>query len=166
MFVRTKTIKDKKYGYLVQNTWKKQKVKQTVKKYLGKLITLDKKYSKEIKKVEDFDWDKPLKLIFREIIADEFERRGFVKKNTRYILDDLIVNLSTCKIQEKGKDVVLLLNGRYVFGKLLAQIQNFYASEEGYERGKALATLFSDVGINVDKEVFVALYRKIYLSKD
>ena len=41
MFVRAKTVKGKKYGYLVENTWKRGKVKQVVKKYLGRVVTLD-----------------------------------------------------------------------------------------------------------------------------
>ena len=38
MFVRAKTIKNKKYGYLVENIWKNGKVKQKTKKYLGKIV--------------------------------------------------------------------------------------------------------------------------------
>ena len=47
MFVRAKTIKGKKYGYLVQNVWKKNKVSQKVKKYLGPIINLESNYSSE-----------------------------------------------------------------------------------------------------------------------
>ena len=38
MFIREKNINGQKYGYLVENTWNNGKIKQQVKKYLGKII--------------------------------------------------------------------------------------------------------------------------------
>jgi hypothetical protein len=40
MFIRAKSVKGKKYAYLVENIWKKGKVKQVVKKYIGKIVSL------------------------------------------------------------------------------------------------------------------------------
>jgi hypothetical protein len=37
MFIRTKTINNAKYAYLVESTWSKGKTKQKVKQYLGKV---------------------------------------------------------------------------------------------------------------------------------
>jgi len=164
MFVRAKTLKGKKYAYLVQNIWKKKKVTQIVKKYLGKIISINNECIKEPKSAKTYDWDAPVKLIIREIIVDEFERKGFIRKNWRLIKDDLIINLSTCKITESDKNVVLFVNGRYLYGKLLDFLQNFYEEEEEFgTKGEKLAKSFSDSGINIEKDVFIELYKKIYL---
>ncbi|MGE0793576.1 MAG: hypothetical protein AB7V77_05355 [Candidatus Woesearchaeota archaeon] len=163
MFVRAKTIKDKKYAYLVENIWKKKKVCQKVKKYLGKIVILEDVYLNEAKSFEEYDWNLPTKLIIRDIISDEFERRGFLRKNLKLIKDNLIINLSTCKIQEKNADVVLFLNGIYLYGKLLNQLENFNESElEDETKGLRLAKIFSDCGISINQQVFIHLYKKIY----
>ena len=94
MFVRAKKIKDSKYAYLVQNIWKGKKVSQKVKKYLGKIVFMDDDYSSDFKNVENYDWKLPLKLLFRELISEEFLRRGFIKKNWSLIKGDLKINLS------------------------------------------------------------------------
>lgn len=164
MFVRSKTIKGKQYGYLVQNVWRKNKVSQKVKKYLGPIIHLDSNYIRDPLDVENYDWTKPVKLLFREIICDMFVRLGFEQKNWRLIKDDLIINLATCKINSVEKDVVLALNGRYLYGKGLNTLQNFVKEEdEEDERGAKLAQLFSDFGIFIAPGVFIQLYRRIYL---
>ena len=42
MFIRIKTIKNNKYGYLVENNWRKRKQssRQKVKEYLGRVIAI------------------------------------------------------------------------------------------------------------------------------
>lgn len=164
MFVRAKNIKGNKYAYLVQNVWKKNKVSQKVKKYLGPIITINSDFNSLPKEAEDYDWTKPTKLIFREIMADMFLRLGFELKNWRLIKEDLIVNLATCKITKDGKDVVLLINGRYLYGRDLCYLQNFFKTEEDeYNKGQKLAQTFSDLGIYVHPDVFIMLYKRIYL---
>ncbi|MDD3175126.1 MAG: hypothetical protein PHU51_01460 [Candidatus Nanoarchaeia archaeon] len=163
MFVRAKKIKDSKYAYLVQNSWKGKKVSQKVKKYLGKIVFMDDEYLLNFKNVEEYDWNLPLKLLFREIISNEFICRGFIRKTWCLIKNDLQINLSTGKITQNGVSVVLFINGRYLYDKILLNIQNFYHkdSDDEIERGKTLAQLFSDAGINISKEVFIQLYKKI-----
>ncbi len=167
MFVRAKKIKDSKYAYLVQNIWKGKKVSQKVKKYLGKIVFMDDDYSSDFKNVENYDWKLPLKLLFRELISEEFLRRGFIKKNWSLIKGDLKINLSTGKITKNGVNVVLFINGRYLYDKLILNIQNFYQkdSDDEIEKGRFLAQLFSDAGINISKDVFIQLYKKIHTDE-
>jgi hypothetical protein len=167
MFVRAKLIKGTKYAYLVNNIWKDDKVKQKVKKYLGKIIDFDKLYVENqnfvSKTSDDFDWMMPTKLLFREIISEEFLRRGFKRKGWQLIKNDLIINLSTCKITQDEKDVVLFMNGRYLYDSLIKELENFYEPEDEYaQKGEKLAQAFSDCGISIEKDVFIKLYQKIY----
>jgi len=165
MFVRAKTIKGKKYAYLVENIWKNKKVSQKVKDYLGNIVELSDELIKEPNSVENYDWNQPLKLLFREIICDQFVSRGFIRKKWILKKDNLTINLSTNKIKKDDQEIVLFLNGRYLYGKLLNQIQNFYDVEEEDTPGQKLAKLFSDAGISISKDVFVMLYKKIYINK-
>lgn len=163
MFVRAKTIKQKKYGYLVENVWKKNKVSQKVKKYLGPIIFVNTDLNFNLTSVENYDWNKPIKLLFRDIISDFFIQLGFERKNCKLIKDNLTINLATCKITLDEKDVVLELNQRYLYGKTLFYMQNFIKDEEEQVKGTKLAELFSNYGISIDKDVFVSLYKRIYL---
>lgn len=163
VFVRSKTIKGKKYAYLVKNTWKKGKVKQQVKKYLGPIVLIKNKLV-DFQSL-DIDFSKKTKLVMRDIISNEFSSFGFKRKQARLIKDDLIINFSTNKIFKGDSSCVLLINDRFFYGGVLDSFQNFFAPESSEDRpGKKLAQLFSDSGIPIDQQDFVNLYKKIYFE--
>lgn len=161
VFVRAKMVKGKKYAYLVQNVWKKGKVNQVVKKYMGKIITLPER--KEVFVTIDFDL--PLKKVLQALVAQEFLARGFVQtRGEVYIWEKVKVNLTKGIIKEEEKSVTLFLNGRYLYPRLLRDILDFFAPESDDDiKGKKLAQAFSDAGISISQENFIALYKKIYL---
>ena len=70
-------------------------------------------------------------------------------------------------ITKNGVNVVLFINGRYLYDKLILNIQNFYQkdSDDEIEKGRFLAQLFSDAGINISKDVFIQLYKKIHTDE-
>lgn len=162
MFVRAKLVKGKKYGYLVENIWKKGKVKQVVKKYVGRIIALD---EPTISIQEEVDFSLPLKQVLQQIVANEFLSRGFVKgRGETYQWQDISLNLSKGTIKQDDKSVTLFLNGRYLYPKLLRELLDFFAPESDEDtKGKKLAHAFSDAGISISQDHFVALYKKIYL---
>lgn len=164
MFVRAKTIKGKKYAYLVKNQWKKGKVKQHVKKYLGPIIAVpDKLDSFDLIKI---NFDDSSKDCIRNIISNEFISRGFIRKQARLIFDDIVISFANNKITKNSSDCVLFINDRYLYKGNLDDLQNFFAPESTEDRpGKKLAQSFSDVGISITQEEFINLYKKIYLSK-
>jgi hypothetical protein len=162
MFVRAKTIKGKKYAYLVKNQWKKGKVKQQVKKYLGPIISISEKTTTT--NLIKIDFSEQSKECIRNIISNEFILRGFIRKQARLLFDDLIVSFATNKITKNNINCVLFINDRYLYGELLDDLQNFFAPESTEDRpGKKLAQTFSDAGIPISQEEFINLYKKIYL---
>ena len=163
MFVRSKTVKDKKYGYLVENNWKKGKVKQVVKKYLGRIIFLD---DFVIKSISPINFSLNLKNILQQIISQEFMARNFIQgRGEVYKWNNIVVNLTKGTIKQEDKSVVLYLNGRYLYPKLLRDLLDFFAPESEEDvKGEKLAQAFSDAGISISQEVFIQLYKKIYLS--
>lgn len=163
MFVRAKTIKGKKYAYLVKNRWKKGKVRQEVKKYLGPIISVTDVDSFELVNI---NFDESAKECIRNIISNEFIKKGFIRKQARLIKDDIVISFSTNKITKNDSDCVLLVNERYLYGGLIDDMQNFFAPESSEDRpGKKLAQVFSDSGVLISQEEFISLYKKIYLKK-
>lgn len=164
MFVRAKTIKGKKYAYLVKNQWKKGKVRQHVKKYLGPIISVPEKIDSA--SLIQIDFSEQSKDCIRNIISNEFISRGFIRKQARLIFDDIIISFSNNKITKGSSDCVLFVNDRYFYSGNLDDLQNFFAPESSEDRpGKKLAQAFSDAGIPVLQEDFISLYKKLYLDK-
>jgi len=169
MFVRAKSIKGQKYAYLVNNKWVKGKVKQETKKYLGKIINLDelnKTFFDQTQNI-NIDFSLQLKEIMKEIIKKEFFKSGFKnhKRQNAIFFENILINFSTFKIQENSTNVVLMINKRYFYSGLLRELINFYKPESSEDiPGQKLAKTFSDAGINISKEDFVNLYKKIYLN--
>ena len=137
MFIRAKSVKGKKYAYLVENIWKKGKVKQVVKKYVGKIIPLSEssEYADPV-----IDFSLPLKQVLQKIIAAEFLSRGFIQgRGEVYKYEDIALNLTKGTIKQAEKSVVLFLNGRYLYPKLLRELLDFFAPESDDEvKGKNL----------------------------
>jgi hypothetical protein len=163
MFVRAKTIKGQKYGYLVKNNWKKGKVKQETKKYLGRIIPVLKPNNSFIPFKLDFS--SSLKECMINLIKNEFCSRGFIKhsRQNAIVFEDTIINFSTNKIIKHKKNVVLFINNRYFYSDLLKELILFYNPESSEDvKGQKLAQAFSDTGISIQKEDFVNLYKKAY----
>ena len=132
MFVRAKTIKGKKYAYLVKNQWKRGKVKQHVKKYLGPII--DAPVRIDSSEPITVDFSRSSRDCIRNIISNEFISRGFVRKQARLILDDITISFANNKITKGDSDCVLFINDRYFYGGLIDDLQNFFAPESTDDR--------------------------------
>ncbi|MCF7798738.1 hypothetical protein K9M74_02440 [Candidatus Woesearchaeota archaeon] len=163
MFVRAKKVKEKQYAYLVENDWVKGKVKQKVKNYLGRIIQVPP--INELVIVSPIDFSLSKKDCIRQLITAEFLKRGFSLKGNFLINEDIKISLNTGKITADKKNVVLLINERYLYYQLLDNLLDFFAPEsEEDTKGEKLATAFSDAGIAIASEHFIALYKKIYLE--
>ena len=160
MFVRAKTIKGIKYGYLVENKWQKGKVKQTVKKYLGKINPLP--TIEDVGVVNILQDKKPSENI-QNIIINDLLSRGFTKKNKTLIYENICVNLEEGTIIQKNKPCVIILNKRYVYGGLLRELIDFFEPETNDDKpGRKLAKAFRNAGIVIPKESFIDLYKLLY----
>jgi len=163
MFVRAKTIKGQKYAYLVKNTWKKGKVSQETKKYLGRIIPLLDSNPSFIPNKIDFNFS--LKECMLLLLKNEFYSRGFINhsRQNALVFDNIIINFSTNKILKDDKNIVLFLNNRYFYSDSFKDLISFFRPEvEDDVKGQKLAQAFSDAGISISKEDFVGLYHKIY----
>lgn len=171
IFVRAKTVKGKKYAYLVKNIWKKGKVKQITKKYLGKIIDLSQIDYIEQDTIIDFSQNNDL--CMKQLIVNEFLSLGFIfddkhtlRKGELKSKEEIIIKLTKkVKIIQNKKDVVLFFNKRYVYPKLIELLLHFYEPEsEEDKKGEKLAFRLRDAGINIAQEDFIKLYKKIYQS--
>src|SRR3989338_4060929 len=177
-FIRIKKIKGIEYAYIVENSWQENKVKQKVKKYLGKV------YKFERKKFEDEEYELAG---FIGFVGDELEHYLAVAKPKKILLDIVKWELSNHGFKQEVKNIQLWKNNVCIFNeKLIAVINDNkadvafgfndgllntfklrkllrlnYAGEE-QEVGYKLAKDLVELGLKVPKEVFVGLFQKMY----
>ncbi|MGM5479968.1 MAG: hypothetical protein ACQESC_00745 [Nanobdellota archaeon] len=160
-FVRAKTVRKKRYAYLVENKWSKGKVCQKVKKYLGPIYSVP---SREQPLYFDLDITQSARACLRDVTAKDFESRGFSRNKNCLTYNSISINLMTGKIVKGSTSIVLDVDGRFLHSSLLRDFLCSVDPEfEGEKRGYVLAKKCSDCGIAVDKTVFVELYKKLYL---
>lgn len=148
-FIRLKKIAGKRYACLVENTWTVKGPRQQVKQYLGKYIPLAE---------AEMDASQP---DIMSLVSAELKPRGFSDTLTK---DGVKINLRLCTIRDGRKKAVLGLNGGYLCDYTLRRLVRFQAITETTP-GYALARAFSDAGIRVPRDQFVAIYKKVYKSK-
>ena len=167
-FIRTKTIKGNQYAYLVENKWKRKTSKQKVKKYLGRVYSLEKKLEYDflafigcndlalyVKNTTQED-------IIRDLIVFEIYSHGFKKIDTmKWTSNGIIVDLKEKTIKKNKKDIVLKLNDGFLCGHTLNKLFGF--NEKGNTRDVATkwARLFIDTGIAISKDIFIEFFQKI-----
>lgn len=174
MFVRLKKLKGFHYAYLVKNTWTKKGPRHKTKKYLGRCydVTGHKKDMSSdgfFEDIERFVHGNSLRNVICKMVEFELLRHGFVfdNKNKRNESEELGVGGKKLKIFniETGNEVVLKINEGYMCKYLLERILKFtFKGEDDYERQKEMvkfAESFVLAGLDVPKEIFVEIYRKV-----
>lgn len=155
-YIRTKKISDKFYCYLVENKHTKKGPRQKVKKYLGKVISLE--------QVEELEFSGDLRKSNREILLEliklELLKHGFKLKKELYVNKDLSFDLEKLVLKNKKKEVVLKINEGFLCNFTLKRILDFKKSNDINEDGLQLAKYFVEAGIVVPKEVFIIFYQK------
>lgn len=183
VFIRTKKIKKKSgnvytYAYLVENKWKKravgkQKSRQKVKAYLGRVYNLEKKSELEftefrsIDNVEKYLKDTDKKDIIIDLVKFELLRHGFDEVGNFVSNGDIFLDLSKKEfsIVEDYKNkggIVLKLNEGFMCRETVKGLINFYVEGTEEEIGYKYAKAFIEAGINVPKEIFVGLFGKLF----
>ena len=165
MFIRQKIIYNNPYAYLVRTKWDKRskKVKQKVSKYLGKIyhlervkdITFSEYYSCDIEK---YIYETPLKKMVDDLVRLELYRHGFTKLTKNTMTDGIKV------IDITNIEKVLGLNEGFMHKSTLKQILKYDSLLDENERKIPFkfASLFVTAGINIDKELFILLYQKLF----
>jgi hypothetical protein len=145
-FIRLKKVSGAQYAYLVENSWSAKGPRQKVSRYLGKYV--------ELPAMPVI----PAEPDTAKLIAAELRSRGFSEKLS---FDKLKVNLGTCSVREGKKKIVLGLNGGFLCDYTLRKLLHFQPAVE-VTPGYRLARAFSDAGVRVSREQFVAIYKKLY----
>ena len=95
-FIRIKKIKGIEYAYIVENSWQENKVKQKVKKYLGKVYKFERKKFKNV--------DEELGG-FIGFVKDELEHYLAVTEPKKILLDIIKWELSNHGFKQDAKNI-------------------------------------------------------------
>lgn len=180
-FIRIKKIKGIEYAYIVENRWQENKVRQKVKKYLGKVYKFERQKfedeEQELASFVEFVHDElehylavtePKKILL-DIVRWELSNHGFKadeknnrlwrdNKDKRYLFDEKKLAV----INVNKSDVALGFNdGLLNTFKLRRLLKLNYTGEE-QEVGYKLAKDCVELGLKVPKEVFIGLFEKVY----
>lgn len=147
-FVRIKKVKGKEYAYLVENKWKKGKVQQKTKKYLGRA----KKY--ETTKIADFLGANPL----ASLVANALTNAGFDEKLKH---EEVKIDLQKKKVKKGRSEAAIILNEGILSSHTLQALLNYEATEEE-KPGMKLAKALGDAGVDLSNECFIKLYKVLH----
>lgn len=176
MFIRIKRIKKKdkaySYAYIVANRWMKRsrRSKQKVKKYLGRVYSLDKLKNNDFFKfysiadVKDYVKNNSKKKIINELIRFELINHGFKEQDELLVNENIYFNKKDNELfvnkDNPNKKIVLAMNEGFLCNET---IQKLFSRFEGDERevGFKLANAFVEAGLKIPEEVFVGIYEKV-----
>jgi hypothetical protein len=172
-FIRVKRAKRKngkicEYAYISENRrYRKKKVKQKTKKYLGRVYRLDRSNVMdffEFYNIDDINYyinNRTKEQLLLDLIRLELYNYGFEDKGKEWQKEDIIFNLKDKKVyNKKNKSVALAFNDGFLNDFTIKRILDFKTESE--EDGYILAKLFIEAGIAVPKEIFIGFYRKIF----
>ena len=161
VFLRTKKVKGKEYGFLVANEWQKKGSRQKVRGYLGRIYRFNVKNT----------------LSFSEFLNAENLESYIANKNKNDIIKDLIewelfkfgidkreygIDLNNKKIQKGKRNIVMLLNDGFLCNITLKNLLEFKPGGDEETDGYILAKAFVDAGIKIPQDVFVGIFSNLY----
>lgn len=157
-FVRVKKLKGKEYAYLVENTWQEKGSRQKVKAYLGKVVKPVRQKEGLVDVAGMQFQDAVIALIKQELL-----NHGF---NENLELEGVKADLLNKSFVSGSRNIALALNEGFLCSHTITEILDF--KSEGYEEqaGAKLATVLVEAGLKLPKDVFVALFEKIYKANN
>lgn len=171
-FLRIKKIKGNKYAYIAENKWMKRsgKVKQTTKKYLGRVIDVDQVEDINffeylgIPDIESYVADSERVDMVLDVLKWELHKHGFREVRNVWRKDDLYVNMRLKKVMKGEKDVALGMNEGFLTGHTMSRLLRYkaYVPEDAY----VLAKLFVEAGLSVPREIFVGVFSKYNIEQE
>lgn len=162
MFIRTKKIKGNEYAYIVENKWARKKVRQRVKKYLGRVYKFQKTQdAKFLYNTEEYIKKCPKLAIIKELIKIELQNHDFRQTNNIWQKDNCIVDLNSLKIRNtKEKPVALAFNNGFLTEFAVKKLINLKITDE--KGSYLLAKAFVEAGLNIPKELFISYFNKFF----
>lgn len=158
-FVRVKTIKGNRYGYLVENTWQGKGSRQQVKAYLGKVIKPEPMPHGSAPDISQLSFPDSV----HTLASWTLENHGFNKADTGHRKGDVSIDLNAKLVKHKTKNAVLELNEGFLCGHTITQLLQFVGEGSREEEvGQRLANTLLEAGISVPQDTFVTLFKKVY----
>jgi len=162
-FIRIKRIKGHKYAYFVENTWTSSGPRQQSKKYLGKLVEIEPVLEGDFRTwikgdFANFLEKSEFKAIIQDMISFELNKRGFNKEGDILSRDSIKIDLKNLKIMDGKKPVVIKLNEGFLCELTLRNLLGY--DGENDSSGARLASFLVNAGLNVEEDVFIALFDK------
>ena len=162
VFIRVKKVKDWRYAYLVENTWKSKKTKQKVKQYLGRVHMLENivghNFNKDVSKMSFQD-------AVKELIKFELLKNGFEEDKGSLKKEDFVINFDEKKFLNGKKPVVFESNEGFICLTTFNKVMNFKRAETEEETGLMLAETILEAGISIPHKVFVKLFEKVHKTE-
>lgn len=158
-FVRVKTIKGNRYGYLVENTWQGKGSRQQVKSYLGKVIKPEAVPHGSAPDISQHQFPDAVHLL----ASWTLENHGFTKAETVHRKGEVNIDLAAKTVKHKTKNAVLELNEGFLCSHTITQLLQFVGEGSREEEvGQRLANTLLEAGISVPQDTFVTLFKKVY----
>ena len=158
-FVRVKTIKGNKYGYLVENTWQGKGSRQTVKGYLGKVIVPTANPAGVAPDITQLSFQDSVLTLARWTL----ENHGFAADTGKHTQETVTFDHASKAVLNKTKNAVLQLNEGFLCQHTMTQLLNFVGEGTREEEvGQRLANTLLEAGISVPHDTFVQLFTKIF----
>ncbi len=158
-FVRVKTIKGNRYGYLVENTWQPKGSRQQVKAYLGKIVTPTLGTPSVLPDITAQAFPDAVLALASWTLANH----GFSTTQNGHAHGDTSVSLAQKRVTYKGKNAVLELHEGFLCNHTLQQVLDFVGEGSREEEvGKRLANTLLEAGLSVPQDAFVSLFNKIF----
>ncbi len=155
-FVRIKTVQRNKYAYLVENKWTNKGARQSCRKYIGRVFSLEK--VSDCSERIDIPKGNNKKELLEYILALTLKEHGFTQKESVFKHKSLIVDINKLEVMQKnGKPAAIALNEGILCTETLSRIITSEKSEEETE-GYSLAKCCVEAGLSVPEKLFIALY--------
>jgi|TARA_B100001971_G_C18035956_1_gene455029 hypothetical protein len=157
-YIRVKKIKDREYAYLVKTKWIKAKKqpKQSVSKYLGRVVSYEDPVSVDYwsfvgKDVGTYMTNLSKASLIGDLVKWEFKKHGVEK-----------VSFGKHSVKMGKKDVTLRMNEGFLNGHTLKELIE-YKQPRGTEDGFDLAKRFIGAGIMIPQDLFIEVFsRKLF----
>ena len=161
-FVRIKTIKGHQYAYQVENHWNGTSSRQKVTAYLGKVLSFPTTQSAPAP-----DMSGAFGACVDELIAWQLVRMGFKRQDRKLSKGKLAFDLDRQSFMKSERPTACVIKNHegYICMKTIQTLRQFHASGLDHETGKELALAVVNAGLELPKELFVALFEKATATK-
>lgn len=176
MYIRVKKrskndANPKFYAYLVSSKRRYKKPVQKTLKYLGKVLDLSSHNTTQYNIInkEEYIQETRYDQIIKDLLKNELIQTGFQNiKSSLFLKDDYMIDLSTFTFQTiSKKQFVIKINDGFLCKHTIKSLINLkFENKTQKECIKLFTNKLISTGINIDKELFILLFKKIYLYKN